>query len=487
MMVLAFPNYELWYLAWIAFAPLILAAMRSHPLQAFLIGLIFGTTFFYGSSYWITNSMIAHGKITPAVAYLLAIIPAVALGAFSGIFCFLLSLTTLRLGAYAAFATPLLWTTTEYLRHQITDMGWNMVGYSQSFVPELIWPASYGGVYLVGALTTIPALGTALAIVTKDKRLLCFLLLPVAVYLSAKLMTKPKQQSDIEINVVVVQANAPVGDVPATALDEALQRQIDMTDACLKSLGNKRPVLVIWPEAPFNFAIDTDPQVKSAFEHYVRSRDVYLIFNANTQRAEKTYNSVLLMSPSGKRLAVYDKIHLLPFGEYVPFRNLPLFAEIAAIAGEYEAGKSANLLEFEGYKLGPSICFEAVFPELHVEFARRGAQALVNVADDAWFGNSPEMRQHLAHAVMRSVETGLRQFRVTNTGITALITPDGKVEDETKPLENASRLWKLQSLNPTPTTYVKYGDTYAISACILTVCLVCVSLLRRDSTQSKKG
>ncbi len=429
--------------------------------------------------------MIDYGGLHPVLAYLLAVVPAVILGAFSGVFSSILTLLFRRLGEHALWATPLIWTATEYARHHLTAMGWNAAGYSQSFTPSMLWPARYGGVYLVGALLLIPAVGLITAW-TRRWWALATLLLPVAIYVAGRgsLMEAAAEQGVV---VVAVQANAPVGDVPVKLLNEALRRQIDMTNACLDRV-NERPVLVIWPEAPYNFPIDTDAEVRRSFEEYVREKRIYLLLNANTEKPGGTRNSVLLLGPSGERIGVYDKIQLLPFGEYVPMRGvLPLIDRVPALAGEFKAGSEHTLLSFEGYRIGASICFEAVFPELNAEFARRGANLLVNIADDAWFGIAPEARQHLAHSVMRSVETGLTQLRVTNTGITARISPSGSVDSETRLFENESRIWRLPPPLPVPTFYVRYGDAYALSATAITLLLVVAALAKRLEGSNVRG
>lgn len=432
--------------------------------------------------------MIYYGGLHPVLAYLVAIVPALVLGAFSGLFSSLLTLLVNRLGESALWAAPLVWTATEYTRHKVTAMGWNAAGYSQSFTPPMLWPARYGGVYLVSALLLIPAIGLVIARKGSWRLLaLATLLLPLAIYLIGRgsLVMETRQENGID--VVAVQANAPVGDVPVELLNEALRRQIAMTNACLDGLSErKRPVLVVWPEAPFNFPIDTDVEIRRSFEEYVRKKHIYLILNANTEKQGGTHNSVILLGPSGERIGVYDKIQLLPFGEYVPLRGfIPFIDRVPALAGEFKAGNEYSLLSLEGYRIGASICFEAVFPELNAEFARRGANLLINIADDAWFGIAPEARQHLAHSVMRSVETGLLQFRVTNTGITARIWPDGSIDSETRLFENASRVWHLTDVS-IPTFYVRYGDVYALLATALTLLLIVVALAKRREDKNAR-
>src|SRR5262249_11764943 len=224
------------------------------------------------------------------------------------------------------------------------------------------------------------------------------------------------------IDVIAVQGNVPVGDLPQEELNKYLIRQFDMTRDGIparpdQNSKREHPVLVVWPEAPFNFRFDEEPDLQRAFGGFASTHGIYLLFNAAASAgANKDYNSVIAIGPSGEQIGRYDKIHLLPFGEYVPYRDyLPLIDRIPALAGDFTPSEKYSLIRMEGTAFGTFICFESVFPDITREMARAGAGVFINIADDAWFGPTPIARQHLAHVAMRAAETGLPLLRVTNT------------------------------------------------------------------------
>jgi apolipoprotein N-acyltransferase len=483
LLVLAFPDFNLWFLVWVGFVPLFYALGEKPSVRrAFLLGELFGIGLFYGSCYWITYSMIHYGGLPPAVAYSLAIVPVAISALFPAFFAAALARLLQSLGPWAFLAAPILWVAFEYLRLHITGMGWNSLGYSLGFLGfqhELIWPARFGGVYLVSAIIMLPSAAIALAMRVRDRRTAGAVALSIVFCLGIYLIGRAGKTTPTGegIDVVAIQGNVPVGEVPLEVLREGFRRHFDMTRENLPPVESRtRPVVAVWPEAPFNFEYDRDRDLQRAFGDFTSFHKIYLLFNANTGLNETiSYNSVVIVGPEGKHVGQYDKIHLLPFGEYVPFRDvLPLINRIPALAGEFKAGSKYSVIEIEGYKLGTSICFESVFPDITREMARSGASAFINIADDAWFGPTPIARQHLAHVVMRAVETGLPLLRVTNTGISASIAPDGRVSGETPIFETAARTWHLAINRERPplTFYTRFGDLFAIACFSATVLLI---------------
>jgi apolipoprotein N-acyltransferase len=165
-------------------------------------------------------------------------------------------------------------------------------------------------------------------------------------------------------------------------------------------------------------------------------------------------------------LGKYDKVHLVPYGEYVPFKRFfPFLGKIVEAVGDFERGKEGQVLSLDGQRLGVLICFEVIFPALSRAMVQNGAQLLVNITNDAWFGTSSAPYQHLSMAVFRAVETRRALARAANTGITAFIDPVGRVLDETPLFEEAIRTRSLPALDQ-ETFYVRHGDLFAI-VCVL--------------------
>lgn len=483
--VLSFPDFSFSYLSWFCLIPLLYSISKPQKLRsAFLLGELFGIGYFYGTCYWITYSMINYGELPVVVAHLLALTLVAIMSLFPALFSLLINHIIKKLGVEALMFAPIIWVTVEYLRLHVAGVGWNFFGYSQSFSPSLIWPAKYGGVFLISALVVLFSAAITLILCKRSRltlsisiaSILVCLTVPIIGKLSIKDIVLPKDS----INVVAAQAVAPVN-VPQSELTESLTRQIDLSLQGVAKLrdtqGEDQIILVAWPEAPFNFAYDRGENWKQIFGEFTQKHKIYLLFNgeSQTENNQGQYNSIMLISPNGERVGQYNKIHLLPFGEYVPMRGyLPFVDLIPALAGDYTSANKYSLLDIAGTKVGAFICFESVFPDITRETARAGATAFINVANDGWFGQTPISRQHLAHVVMRAVETNRPLLRVTNVGISAYIDQNGQVKDETPIFQPALRLWQIAKIKETlPLTfYTRFGDVFAFACILITLLLI---------------
>lgn len=496
-LVLSFPNFELYFLAWFSLIPLLYALVRTTKTSfAFLLGEIFGIGYFYGTCYWITYSMINYGELHPVVAYFLAFILVAIVSLFPALFSAIFNYSVKRFGFEAILFAPFIWVATEFLRLNVAGVGWNALGYSQGFQPMLIWPARYGGVSLISALIVLSSSAIVLILYKRSRltiaisslSLLLCLLVPIIGKLTIKEIPIPKEA----IDVVAVQVVAPVG-VPQNELVGSLNRQIGMSLLAVKELREEKKeqqdqiILVAWPEAPFSFNYDEDENWPRIFGQFTQENKIYLLINAVTATKDKTddYNSVVLINPNGERVGQYNKIHLLPFGEYVPMRGyLPLIDRIPALAGDYKSDNKYTTIDLAGVTIGTSICFESVFPDITREMSRAGAQTFINVANDGWFGQTPISRQHLTHLVMRAVETNRPTLRVTNVGISAYIAANGQIKDETPIFEPAVRKWKIdKAAQKQPLTfYSRFGDLFAF-ACLLTSLLLILAGFRKNRSK----
>ncbi len=489
IIVLSFPNFSFSFLAWFSLIPLLYALSKPHkPAFAFLLGELFGIGYFYGTCYWITYSMINYGELPVVIAHLLTLILVAIVSLFPAVFALLTNHIVKKLGVEALVCAPIVWAGVEYLRLHVSGVGWNALGYSQSFSPSLIWPAKYGGVFLISALVVLISAAITL-IICKRTRLtvsisITSILVCLAVFFIGKLSIKEILLPKDSINVVVAQAVAPVG-VSQSELAESLTRQVDLSIQGVTKLresqtDENQTILVAWPEAPFNFAYDRDENWQKIFAEFTQKHKIYFLFNgeAKTENGLGEHNSVLLIAPNGERVGQYNKIHLLPFGEYVPMRGyLPLIDRIPALAGDYTPANKYSVLDIAGTKVGAFICFESVFPDITRETARAGATAFINVANDGWFGQTPISHQHLAHVVMRAVETNRPLLRVTNVGISAYIDPNGQIKDQTPIFQPALRIWQIAKIKEAlPLTfYTRFGDVFAF-ACILITLLLTLPL-----------
>ena len=485
LLVLSFPNFEFYPLAWIGLVPLILAiALRPVPVRAFILGWGAGSMFFYGSCYWLTYSMIHYGGLPSVVAYLLLIPITLVVGLFPAVFAMMLALAIKRWDHVALLLAPCFWTALEWSRLGTTGQLWNAIGYSQAGVFELIQPARWGGVYAVGFL--IVAVNAALAFAVLKRSVwaivaaLSIIILAVLILGASLLFHGPSPSGNSPfLYVVALQPNVPMAPVKtAGEIQELLERHLSMSTEALKQLPNDNvPRLVIWPESPMNFTYASDKTFQNLVAEFTRENHTALVFNSlEPAPADGAYNSALLITEEGRLISQYDKIRLMPFGEYVPLPHwLPGASLITAIVGDFTPGEKYTLMPLGNHQAGVFICIESAYPSIARNFTREGAEFLINISNDGYLGPTAVMRQHLANAIFRAVENGRPILRVTNSGITASIRSDGFVQDQTTGFQPTSRNWKLSLWNSN-TFYTKHGDLLAHLCAIITTIIFATAL-----------
>jgi apolipoprotein N-acyltransferase len=252
-------------------------------------------------------------------------------------------------------------------------------------------------------------------------------------------------------------------------------------------LGEKRelqdlPRVVIWPESPMNFRYAQDTEFREIVADFAAKNRTSVLFNAQEPApAGGTYNSAVFVNEEGLLVAQYDKIRLLPFGEYVPLpRWLPGVSSIPTMVGDFTPGVDYTLMPLGGVRAGVFICFESAFPSISRAFTRDGADVLVNISNDGYLGETPVMRQHLANAVFRAVENNRPVLRVTNTGITAFITEGGEVQDATEGFRPTVRTWAVTRSSEGKTFYTRFGDLFVGLCAVISLLVVVISWRKRE-------
>jgi apolipoprotein N-acyltransferase len=541
LLVLAFPDFDLWFLADFALIPLLYAIEREKEslAKSFLIGWLFGTLFFTGSCWWLTYSLITYGGIPMPIAYLLLLIAASMVGIFSAFFTGALSLVLRRFGVVGILSAPFFWIAAEYLRFYLTGNNWNAIAYSRAFKPNLITAASAGGIYLVGFsmvlfnsfmafllvsarelknrskasnrlffffLFWFPFLGFIFQngkghysrllnrFKASDKfkgKIVIAIILYAAAYISWSLITLSTNDystsfsADDPTYVVAIQPNVPMGGMKYAEWNNRRDRHIELAEEALQKIKNESPslqnkkIIVVFPESPMNFGFTNDREFQQYLREFTTRNKVEVLFNASEPSENGNfYNSALLVNERAEKIAQYDKIHLVPFGEYVPLPE-PLASAMPTMAGSFEFGKEYDIVPFGDAKAGIMICFESHFPTLSREFALRGADVLIEMTNDGYLGETPVLRQHLASAVFRALETNRPVLRATNVGITAYVNEQGKVSDELKPYTEGWRVWSVSKSNGEQTFYVKYGDWVAWMSVIVSLGLLIFSFWKR--------
>ncbi|MCU1268389.1 MAG: Apolipoprotein N-acyltransferase [Acidobacteria bacterium] len=492
LLVLAFPDFNLWILAWVGLVPLLIAIAR-RPLskRAFCLSWITGSAFFYITCYWLTYSMIHYAGIPAPLAYALLLPGALLLGVFPGVFGMALARLIRTWGTGALFVAPLLWVTLEWLRLNVTGQLWNAIGYSQAFHPSLIRAASWGGVYAVGLMIVAVNAAIAFALLRRTIQGLVVAGLVivgtvgfcVGVAAISDLLDANTASAQSPIVVVALQPNVPMEfNKSAPQMDELFNRHITQSEKGLsQAKDEKGSRLVIWPESPMNFTYGTDPQLRDRLSQFVQRNHTSLILNSQEPAAnDGSYNSALLINEEGRLTAQYDKIRLMPFGEYVPLpRWLPGSDRVRAIVGGFTPGSRYTLMPVGTMSAGVFICIESAYPWIPRTLAAEGAEVLINISNDGYLGPTPVMRQHLANTIFRAVENGRPVLRVTNTGITAYIDGRGKVVDATNGFQEEVRTWTIAGRGNRKTIYTKFGDWFVGLCGVLSLLLIALSFRTR--------
>lgn len=496
LLILAFPNFDFWFLAWFALVPLFFAIEREKQSwrKSFFTGWIFGTIFFFGTCWWLTFALITYAKIPALIAYLLMFFVSLTSGVFPAIFGAIFSILLKRFGSYAILSAPFLWTFTEFLRYWLTGNNWNAIGYSQAFSPQqdITSTAKLGGILLVGFLVvTISSFYTYC--LSKNKSNWFNLTIAVFIIISGFILAvrdnyKPEPSLNGEVTIVAVQPNVPMSGLNYEKYQQLLERHVELAENALKqrATNNGQRTIIIFPESPMIFQYGRDRELQEYLKNFAVRNNASVLFNSAemTENGNRAFNSAVMINERGEKTAQYDKIYLLPFGEYIPFPE-PIASQMPAFVGNFEFGNEYDLLNFGDAKAGVMICFESHFSSLSREYAKRGADVLIEMTNDGYLGNTPVLRQHLANSIFRAVETNRPLLRVTNVGITAYINERGEVLDTAEVYTEATRVWTVAKSDGSQTIYVKYGDWFAWLCLIVSLALLFLSFRKRKEMGEK--
>ena len=496
LQIVIFPLPDFYFLSWIAVTPLIVALLRARPadtlqlsegakmlpatpLQAFLMAYVCGILWYAGTCYWVYSTMKQYGGLNVLSALGVMLLFCLYVGLYHGAFGLLLSLIAgSRFGRRALVAAPFLWVAVELARTRITGFPWNLLGITQVENVPLARIASITGVYGVSLEIMVVNVAFAAAFLVpraRRKPLLLAALLAAAVLQAGRWISAPESHPDH--TALLVQANIPIVEHAWT---------IEYFDATLQDLGwisvsppGGRPQnvdLIAWPESPAPFDI-SNPSFRNAVAGIARQTHAWVLVGSlgtddagsATMKSTAVYNSGTLFSPEGEMTARYDKVHLVPFGEYVPFRRWFSFAAgLTEQVGDFNRGTSRAPLMAGDKKLGVFICYESIFPDDIRQFAANGAQVFVNISNDGWYGDSGAYAQHLRQARMRAIENARWLLRDTNTGVTAAIDPYGRVVASV-PRKLRTVLIAPYALTNVTTFYTRHGDWLAYVCAIISL------------------
>src|SRR5262245_6391626 len=504
LLILSFPPFELSFLAWVALAPLLkVIAGGVSTRRALWLGWLAGFEFTFFAENWIAHSMTHFGQMLTAVAYAVAMFFAAILAIFPAIFAAVMAKLARRFGWWAIAFAPVVWVATEWLRPIVTGVTWNALGVSQAWHFRIASLSRLGGVYLVSAEIVAVSALLVLALKFRERpvaRAAALLFFFAAIFFMLPPQLRPTEQpGGATVTVVGMQPNLP----PDSSVTERdLDNVVRLTKEAIGRAPDKRADIVIWAESPLALFYENDQAVREKLDALARETGSYLIVSTATNEGDRYFNSVHTVSPRAdsqigsqpKPLRRYDKIRLVPFGDYVPWRPL-LGRFVPAIVGDFTPGDEAvvnplrlgvervAITEDEGapsaaierttnyVRVGSFICYEAAYPNLVRRFVQNGATLLVNVSNDAWFGNTAGARQHLMHAMMRAIENDRDLSRVTNSGISALLTADGRVVDPLPMFSSTAQVWQARTRSDR-TIYTRHGDWFATGCALLTAAVL---------------
>ncbi|HEY0371903.1 MAG TPA: apolipoprotein N-acyltransferase [Thermoanaerobaculia bacterium] len=477
LFALSFPNVAQGWLMFIALAPLLIAVTRARSgWQAFFLGWTAFTTAWLLMVPWVVRVMSHYGGLPYFVGVLLFVAMSLILGLYGGAFAAIVK--RLRLGERFApwLLIPLAWAAIEYARtFLLTGFPWNLVATSIIEYTPLIQIDRAIGPYATGALVLLPSVVLAWLVTQRVASIarvmvvggLCILLLVWwgTGLVASKLIARPMGGDSVK--AALLQPN--ISQEMRWDEDNVLaiyRRMIGMTVDAAKN-GAK---VVIWPESTVPLSYTETAFYRTEIEELSREHGIDIILGSvatDPARPNRLWNSAFLVS-SGHTIGHYDKIRLVPFGEYVPLRRMLFFAEkLVHAVGEFEFG--ANDYPLGGkLKYGPAICYEIVYPQITRSQIRNGADVLVTITNDAWYDGTSAPAQHLWQARLRAVEGNRYLLRSATTGISAFIDPTGQVL-QSIPMGKEGTIYATFEPRTETTPYVRFGDWFAWMACVLVV------------------
>jgi apolipoprotein N-acyltransferase len=547
LLAFSFPKFNLEFLAWFAFVPLLFSIYKGNTRRAMKLGFVTGLVFYFITMSWVTNTLINYGNIPTVVSWLILTLLVAYMSLYLGLFAAVVNRFGKKHPVSIFLLAPVTWTALEYLRstHSIYGFSWQGLGYSQFQSLPVIQMASITGVYGISALIVLVNAGLFILFHpdfekypvwrTYRRRIgastLSLLLLCVG-YGWWTLKREPVYSTP-PVRVGLIQGNIPqkMKWDPAYRND-VMRRYRNLTlDAAVF-----KPDLMIWPEAVIPFYFGLDAAGTSYVVDTVRASKTPLLFGSpaieypngplmeekeiplsqfkfndhsipstgkegapatekeavpaenETLTAEGEalpvekepsltvmtrrilqpgetpllYNSAYLVSAGGETQGRYDKIHLVPFGEFVPFRSILFFIDKLVVGiGDFQRGENAKLFEQGNHKFAVSICFEIIFPDRVRQPVREGANYLVNITNDAWFGESAASYQHMSMVALRAVENRVPIVRAANTGISGAIDSYGRIFEATEIFEEDWILAHIRPNHSTPGFYSTYGDVFS--------------------------
>jgi apolipoprotein N-acyltransferase len=489
LLALSFPRYGHPLFAWIALTPLIVAVFELRrrspafrPDRAFLLGFLAGAGYFGGTVYWTGTVVSQFGGLSWPVGVVVAALLVAYLSLFPGLFALAFARIAAFLGMRAILLVPAIWVSTELARTYFwSGFPWVLLGYSQTTVLPVAQLASVVGVFGMSALVATVSAALAHVVLSRSPRSIGSVigvsaaLILIAFWGNQRLANNALvlNQSDQagqggRLRVALIQGNIP----QEQKWDE--RQAGNILDTYLKmtrDAAGRGAQLVIWPESSTPYPFQDDQAGGERIRAVVKESGIELLLGSDqVDHSDKSYyNAAFLVSREGKVAGVYQKMHLVPFGEFVPLQKLLFFvAPLVEAAGAFTPGASMVVLPTSHGPISTAICYEIVFPALVRESVAQGSELLTTITNDAWYGHSSAPYQHFLQASMRAIEQGRYLARAANTGISGIVDPYGRVIQQSEIFERTILIGDVRMLQGS-TVYGRIGDLFAYICAALTV------------------
>jgi apolipoprotein N-acyltransferase len=490
---LSFTGLYLSIYSWICVAALLLAVIGASGRVAFACGFLHALLFVVTSVPWIATVLSVHGGLPVAGGWGVLLLISAAWGVLVGAFTLTVDRLSRRSIELACIAAPFVWVTFEFVRAHLPEISfpWNLLGYPASANLGLLQIAALTGIYGLSFLAA--GFNALLAWVVASKRIelkqrvgiagMATAILAAATVVGPRLVPRARAQHFAR----AVQLNFP--EVPEYPSDWFAKNvpQLDEVSKMSLAPSAEKPDLLVWPEAPAPFSFEDSQFAKLASSLAIRFGHPFLAgaieWKTPGDRSDRVppgrlvpYNSAILIDAQGQRVFVYDKIHLVPFGEYEPFPLIHrVVANISDEVGGFHKGHNYAVGRLpDGHTFGVFICYEAIYPGEVRRFAANGAELLLNISNDGWFGHSAAAEQHLHMVRVRAVENRRWIVRSTNSGYTVSVDPYGRIIEPLPPDVRAETDLPYD-FRTDQTIYTRFGNWFAWMCVIVSVILLLFS------------
>ncbi len=496
MTALAFPKTEYFYLGWISLIPLIFLLLKSNPKRGFFLGMISGFCFYAVLLYWIPAVPIHYGGLSLGLSLLIYILLSLFLALFWAFFAFMVSTFSSYIPKAVFILIPFLWISMEFLMNYLfTGFPWGLLGASQYKNIYFIQFASLTGVYGLSFIMVLFQSGLIFSTQTKQKPvfILLSLFLVLTFHLGGFLALEKVVPSEETFKAALIQGNTPAStNFSAQSYEKTtkmFQKHLHLSNQAYKNGAE----LIIWPElsVPLCFSCPFQPYIEFSDQLFQFSQKTGCTLLVGTseisdiQNQTFFYNAAVCLKPD-LSLSSYYKMHLVPFGEYTPYQKIFSFiSKFTHAVGDLTPGEKHKLHKFKEIPFGSPICYEIIFPSLVRKFSKMGAEFLVTITNDGWYGTSAAPYQHFALAVLRAVENRRYLLRAATTGISGAIDPYGRIIVKSE-LHTATFINTDITPKNSLTFYSKYGDILPYSGLTLSMAFLILLLVKKKNERKRR-